>query len=180
MLDSVSCWYFDWNVAGTWFGGLMSALAVAVALVISRRDANRRTKYARFLLLRDLAAINPVVDLLRDAAKSMASFEELEQVDPDYEIKAGWHQDIWLETRKVLTSIPGKFEVFGRSERLFELREDGVDFMALEKAVNEALAIEKLVSDMSEFATYDVIAIEVNAVADALEAALTPFAQQAK
>lgn len=47
MLNAVSCWYFDWATAGTWVGGLGSALAAGAAVCViskSNKQQDRRNK----------------------------------------------------------------------------------------------------------------------------------------
>src|SRR4051812_45700998 len=47
LLMSPAACDIDWNALGTWFGGLMTALAVAVAVGIAIRDGRERDRARR-------------------------------------------------------------------------------------------------------------------------------------
>lgn len=172
MEDSFGCMYFDWPTIGTWVGGLGSAAAAGVAVWISVRESKRRADYAMFLWKRDVDMLRPFVSQLIHVAESRIRFEFLDQSDVLFEIKHEQEHDIWIEFEKKIKILAGKLEVFGRAERLFDLRERGVEFADVERAVNRLLVIDKTADELGNMFGNDAAAEEFKSLSIDLDKAL--------
>lgn len=143
MLNAMSCWYFDWATAGTWVGGIGSALAALVALKVSylTLQAQQKQKAAY------LAGLTP--QLIPEVAKVV-------KMAWDLEVAHGAHvyNATSIDYVKSGLSVP-------IANKLVEM--GGLSSHNLALAAGELIASTKLITD-------DIEMVEKFGLADQLDA----------
>lgn len=171
MLNEVSCWYVDWNAIGTWVGGLGSILAAAVAVGLAMKETRRRRDFARYLLTRDVVRLSELAALLRQSANAMNNFSSTSGDDEDAEIL----RDIGDKGLQSLTAMPNKLELFGRSDRLYDLGDTSTGFEKLNAAVNVFFGLDELLNWTFKYHDEGSVAEEINKACAVLEKSLAPY-----
>lgn len=170
MLDTVSCWYFDWATVGTWVGGLGAAAAAWAAVSTTNKATERRINFAAYLLARD-------VEELTAALKKLESIERLLR---DYEHpNPNEHAIIksaLIQQRKYFGQSVQQLRYFGSDIEQFEYRPQCIEFAALVNTYKDLLKLNDLIEHLWWEIDIDVAADSVKQTRSELEQVLKQWA----